>query len=353
MMPMFSHAPTIVIAKILSGATLLTSLSVLALVLMIRFARNRREHRENVFQERWKTLFAGTISGNVPQDIPVISPKYAMPFFRLWTHFHESLRGEAKERLCLLLNRAGGRRIALKWLHGFFIRKKMMAVVVLGYCREKSAGRHVQLLAGKKNPLLSLVAARALLQIDHEIGLPLLMSSIVARTDWPAEFMKNILRDIPKDFLVATLRQAIEQSPDPITVRLIKFLDICSYDKSAPIVRNLLEQNRDPDVIIACLDHFQDPRDIVHIMKFIGHPAWPVRLEVAKTLGQFGSPRELDDLKRLLADPEWQVRYEAARSLLKLPFVNDTMISEIGNSAMNPQVRGILSQVRTEEAIRS
>ena len=349
-----SEAPSIGLAKLASLVILSSSLAILGVVIMLRFLSDRREQHEKIFEEQWKSLFAMTIiSDQLPRDIPVISSGYAMLFFRLWTHYHESLRGEAKERLRQILFGTGGNRIALKWLHGFSIRKKLMAVVVLGYLKEKSTSHYMQLLARKKNPLLSLVAARALLQIDPEIGLPFLMSFIVNRSDWSAEFIKNILKEIPGGLLVQTLGPAIERASDAHLPRLIGYLELCPYETGAPIVRTLIQQKSDTDVVIACLDYFQDPRDIIHVMRYVNHPAWRVRRLVAKVLGQFGTAGELDTLKSLLGDPEWQVRYQAAQSLAALPFVDKNQLSRMQEDDAGRQVGDILTQVLAEEAIRS
>jgi hypothetical protein len=353
MMTIISHAPSIELAKSVSAVTFCTSLIILAAVLMLRFLRNRRSHRETLFQESWKTLFAATINGQLPPDIPAVAPVYAMPFYRLWTHFHESLRGDARERLCRLMYSAGGGKIALKWLHGFSVRKKLMAVVVLGYLKEKSTCRTMRQLVRKKNTLLSLVAARALLRIDPDAGLPFLMPLMVTRTDWSPEFIKNALKEIPQDALVDVMGPAMEKTSDAIIPRLIGYLEVCAYEKSVPIVRKLVQRKRSPEVIVACLDFFRDPRDIAHVMKFAGHPAWTVRRSVAGALERFGTDTELDVLIGMLADPEWEVRYRAAQSLLKLPFADKNRILAMKEEDTDPRIRAILSQVLAEEAIRS
>jgi hypothetical protein len=73
-------------------------------------------------------------------------------------------------------------RAAKRFLNG--LRKRLMAIITLGHLREHSAWNDLAALAQSTHPIVSLSAARALVDIDPKAALALITPWIGARADW-------------------------------------------------------------------------------------------------------------------------------------------------------------------------
>ncbi|HJU06435.1 MAG TPA: HEAT repeat domain-containing protein, partial [Nitrospiraceae bacterium] len=59
-----------------------------------------------------------------------------------------------------------------------------------------------------------------------------------------------------------------------------------------PMLRRMMaEQPPDERVVPACLHlfgEFGDPKDLAMVRRYLGHPAWPIRVQAAAALGRMG-----------------------------------------------------------------
>lgn len=333
--------------------TTLFSLFVLMGIIILKFYRSFDQRRTKKFHKIWDGIFYEVIMQNFPEIIPRINEKQALFFFRLWCYYQESIRGETKYYLRKLIYKLEAEKIALKWLNHFSNRKKLLAIVVLGHLKEKKAWDQLLEITNQRNSLISLMATRSLLQINDAEALPLLINLIINRSDWNPSLLNDILKKVDPRVLVKTLRLAVKRTYGVRLLNIIPFLNHCPYEKSIIIIREILQKNTDPEIISACIRLLNDSRDLYLVKKFIDHPEWHVRLQVAKALGRIGTNEDLDYLKKYLDDEEWWVRYRAAQSLINFPNVDFNFIKDLLKNLDSFLAKSILNQVMMEEAIKS
>jgi len=328
------------------GAGALTLLLIVQVVLM-RVMLIYREKRKSRFLEVWRPLMVQSLSGNVQHCPPVLKADAAV-LLNLWNHFQQSLRGEAKERLNQLARDVSLDMLALNLLRSRRMAEQLLAMMTLGHLRNKSAWRALSDLLEDGSPIVSLAAARALMQIDASAAVDVFMPLLVVREDWPSARIASILKEAGASVISEPLADLIRHAPAEQLPRLIHFLDLAYSEVSSRLVREILETTDDPQVIAACLRAMSDSRDLDLARKQLQHLEWPVRVHAAAALGRMGSDVDRQRLVRLLEDPQWWVRYRAAQALSQLPFVTTDQLRQILAEQTDRYARDMLKQVIAE-----
>lgn len=327
-------------------AAALTLLLVLQIILM-RFKLNYRERRKNRFLSVWQPLMVQSLAENI-QHYPPIHKADIAEFINLWNHFQESLRGESKECLNQLARAVSIDQMALKLLRHRSVTEQLLAIMTLGHLRDKSAWKVLSGLIQDSNPVISLAAARALMQIDASAAVCLFMPLLGVRTDWPASKIAAILKEAGASVISEPLAELIRHAPVQQLPGLIHFLDLSYAELGASLVREILETSTNTQVIAACLLAMRDARNLDLARKQLKHPDWPVRVQAAAALGRIGSAADRESLLSLLQDPQWWVRYRAAQALSNLPFVTLSQLQQLQAEQTDPYARDMLQQVIAE-----
>ena len=308
-----------------------------AILLMIAIAYLRvalvlRQRREQRFIAQWRPLLSLCVEAD-PASLPVVARADQPTFFSLWNYFHESLRGESKDRLNRLAASCGMDRLARTLLGRRNLRARLMAVTTLGNLRDRSVWEELKRLAADPHPLLSLSAARALLLIDASAALPTLIPLLAARAEWDAARVASMLSEAGADVVSAPLAAAAESASagglPQQTARLLRYLAVLHSGEELPAVGRILDATTDDDLIAACIKCLNDPRDLPRLRNFVDHHAWFVRVQAARALGRIGTPADCARLVCLLGDPVWWVRYRAAQALTALPFIDLARLRQI------------------------
>ena len=288
-----------------------------------------------------------SLAGDEQQYPPIAKADIAV-LLNLWNHFQESLRGEAKQRLSQMARDAAMDKIALTMLHNRGVAEKLLAMMTLGHLRDKSALQALSDLLKDESPIISLAAARALMQIDALVAVDVFMPLLAVRDDWPSARVASLLKEAGASIISAPLSNIIAVAPAEQLPRLIHFLELTYSGVSSRVVRELLDKNNEPQVIAACLLVMSDARDLDLVRKHLQHPDWPVRVQAAAALGRMGSDVDRKSLVSLLEDPQWWVRYRAAQSLSKLPFVTLSQLQQLQDEQTDPYARDMLKQIIAE-----
>lgn len=313
----------------------------------MRIMLNRRERRKTRFLAVWRPLIVQSLAGNIQHYPPV--PKADIPvLLNLWNHFQESLRGEAKERLNQLARDMCMGQMALDMLRHHRLAEQLLAMMTLGHLRDRSALQILSTLLKYESPIISLAAARALMQIDATSAVEIFMPLLAVREDWPSVRVASLLKEAGPSIISTPLANLIRHAPREQLSRLVHFLELAYSDVSSGLVREILETTNDSPVIAACLLVMSDSRDLDLVRKQLQHPDWPVRVQAASALGRMGSEVDRQSLERLLQDPQWWVRYRAAQSLSKLPFVTLSQLQQLQDEQTDPYARDMLKQVIAE-----
>lgn len=316
-------------------------------IILIHFLLIVKERRTKRFLATWRPLLMQSLI-TVPDNLPPVGRRDAFAFLSLWTHLHESLRGESKERLNRVARLVGVDKEAVRMLRKGGFRKRLMAIAVLGYLRENSVRGILWSLLKDDNPVISLSAARAMVLIDSKAAIPLIIPLINQRKDWAPVKVASILKEAGADVISRPLADAVLKAAAENSPYMIRYLELAHYDVAAEALHQILQTSQDDEVISACLRILKDPRDLKIVRKYLHHPRWHIRVQAAAVLGRIGGEEDKQELVNLLGDREWWVRYRAAQALASLPFVSLEDLKRIQAEHPDRFARDILTQVISE-----
>ena len=315
---------------------------------MLRVQLILRRRREQRLAALWQPLFAQSMAV-LPQSLPPIARSDWDAFLRLWNNTQESLSGESKHKLNQLAWACGVSHAAQQLLSQNSMRARLIAVTALGHLQEKNAWARLRRMADDPHPLLSLAAARALMQIDAKTALTELLPLFTRRHDWPLNKIASMISEAGADAVTGPLTLAVESAAPEDFPRLVRLLNVAHSEQALPAIRRILQSAADDRVISSCLQTLTDPEDVGLALAYLRHPSWFVRVQAASALGRIGSKEDLDALIAPLSDPVWWVRYRAAQGLASLPQVTLDEVRQIRDRVNDRFAKDILTQVIAEK----
>jgi HEAT repeat protein len=331
------------------AAVFLLTIVLLAAIAVLRYTIDRREGLERALSERWQPVFFHAVEG-LPFEAPRIHGRDREIILLTWIHFTESIRGEARLRLRQLALDLQLEGTALKMLARRNIRLRQMAVVALGRMNSAAAWDQLARLAVNPKPVLSLLAARSLLQIDAGRAVPIMLGELIRRDDWPLVKVATMLREVPPEVLAPALTDALHAVTPQNAPRLLSLLETVPLGDTWPAVAPLLCADQPTEVIVAALKAGNDPRAIDAVRSLATHPQWIVRAQAAAALGRLGGEQDSERLQAMLGDPEWWVRYRAGMALVQLPFVSRQALTDLCGQLHDRFAADMLRQVLAETA---
>lgn len=336
----------------ISGAIVGTLILVLMVqVLAMRALLVVRTRRTARLVSLWQPLLIRAVEAP-PSNLPRLDAADVFTFLALWNHLQESVLDQAKQGLNDVARRMGVPAIAHRMLERANLRGRLMAVATLGQLQDRSVWGPLCTFAASPHVVLSLAAARALIQIDRHAAVERLMPLIAIRLDWPAARVANLLSAAGADVISDPLaRTAIAASPRHAP-RLIRYLDVIHCETAIPAVRQIIREANDMEVIAACLRIFKDPEDLDTVRGFLDHPRWEIRVQAATAIGRLGTAGDEERLALLLNDPEWWVRYRSAHALCALLADSPGRLDRLQREHVNRFARDVLTQARAERLLR-
>ncbi len=332
---------------IVATLTLLLTIQVFVMRLLL-IARSRRAER---CLSTWQPILFRAVEG-LPSELPRLAGRDVPTFLGLWNHLQASVVDDAKERLNEVARRAGIPEIARAMVRRGSLSRRLLAIVTLGQLQDRSTWNALCACAAGPHVVLSLTAARALVQIDREAAIRQLMPAIGTRLDWPMARVASLLRDAGPDVVSDALAAAAIAAPPREASRLIRYLDVVHSEAAIPAVRQIMSRSDDKDVIAACLRVVQDPEDLDVIRRFLDDPRWEIRVQAATAVGRLGTADDEQRLAQCLCDPEWWVRYRAAQALCTLLVDSPERLDRLQREHENAFARDVLAQARAERSLR-
>jgi hypothetical protein len=338
----------------LLGIALLSGITVFAItvlllgsIIVLRVVADRREAREADIRQRWQPVFLQAIDG-LPYELPRIYGRDRELILLVWLQFSEMLRGSARNRLRAMARELQLVGTAQRLLHRGDMRGRLLAVVGLGRMEAHETWDELSPLIADPNPVLSLLAARSLLQLDPARAAMPVLASVARRDDWSRASVATMLGDTRDPVLGPTLLAELGKSGDAEAPRLLPLLAVVPTADRWPVLAPRLAEDRPSETLVAALKVVADPRALNHVRRLAGHPAWPVRALAATALARIGNAADLPRLQDLLTDPEWWVRYRAAGALLRLPGVTPALLDALSGSLGDRYGADMLRQVMAE-----
>lgn len=303
---------------------LLLSLQLLAL----RVLRSVRQRRAASLRATWEPVLIESLE-NLPGSLPQIRRSDRLMLLTLWNYLHDSLRDEAQERLNQVARMARLDEAARQMARSGGLRERLIGITTLGQLRDASEWEMLQRLATEADPVLSLVAARALLRIDGPRAINRVMPLIAVRADWSSAVVAVMLRQAGADLVSEPLAGEALRVSEAQAARLLRFGEVAHADVVLPVARQLIGAAQDGEVITACLRLLSGPEDLATARHFLTDARWPVRVQAAIMLGRIGVEEDEAQLTGALRDREWWVRYRAAQALASLPSMNAQRLAKL------------------------
>ncbi|HEY6095826.1 MAG TPA: HEAT repeat domain-containing protein [Gallionellaceae bacterium] len=336
-------------------ALLVVMLLLLLQIALLRINLIARTTREQHFLQTWRPLLAAAIAGENPA-LPPLAKGDEVFFLKLWNHLQESLRGDAKWRLNILAARCGVVSYAHTLLRQTDLRSQLLAATTLGHLNDRSPWEGILRLANSPDPLLSLVAARALLQLDANAVLHDLKRQLLEREDWPIAQLTKMLQETGTAATFAELADTAMQlasSTDPAELsqlrRVLQLLEVAPPQLVVPVVRRILATTGDDEAIAHCLRFLSEPNDLPTVRAHLAHRNWKIRLQAALALGRIGTADDVVRLTALLGDPVWWVRYRTAQALVILTRGNQQTLSRLRAQLTDRYARDMLEMAMAEK----
>lgn len=343
-------APIVQFAFWLGVAVMIMTVLMLAMTLVMRRLALQRTRVHERAMARWRPLVLAE-PGGLPTALPELTADETSGFIRVWNDAHEPLRGTSTPNLARIASEVGLEGRLYPFLLSGSFHDRVVAVVALGHIRSNSSFSHVAGFLDDRSPILSLCAGRALMQIDPQRGVLLLVPRIVQRADWSQGSIAAILQECAEADVAGALTEATLRADSTDQPRMLRFLAGVSPAAAAPIIRARLATAGEEEMISTCLQVITNPADLDCVRPLLAHPRWHLRMQAAVTMGRLGVPGDEQRLIELLADRQWWVRYRAARALASLGFVGGERMRTIQSAQSDAYARDIIEHVLAERAI--
>lgn len=336
------------------AAVLCTTLILFVYTMGLRVATLAADQRRDKFMSRWRDVFATTMMSPefaAESDLPWVRPADRIDLLEEWNRACSMVEGSADDNLIVLARRTGIPELATRMLNHRRTSSKILAVQTMGNLREGAVRDRIAEFVNDRNTALSITAAVALVQIDADFGIALVVPLINSRRDWPKNRVSILLRLAGTERISEPLYRAIRSGENPVRTYLLQFARLIESEARDSLVEDLLRESNDPGVLGAALKLVSGFGGVPRIAALTQHDAWHVRMQAAKVLGRIGQPEHLSFLESLLSDREWWVRYRAAQSITLLPFLGPNQLRALRHRQDDPYASDILQQTYAEAGL--
>ncbi len=332
-------------------ASLAASLLLLAYTIELRLQRRWQERRRARVTARWRSLIASAVTGGGTSPIaplPNLPRREAREFLRLWNYTRNMIEGEAADRLIALAQRLGLPAFVREHADRAQLGLRLASIQALGHLRDTESFARILAATDDPSPLVSIIAAEALIEIDATRAVEALIPKIAARRDWPRTHVFRMLQKAGSAIVSEPLFRHIRTASDADAAYLLRFAELAEFDVRDAIAADVLRSRTELELIAAALKVSSGYSEVPSIDTFLTHPAWYVRMQAARLIGRMAHTQDADRLEQLLSDPEWWVRYRAARALVRLPGLGRAAIDRIRARQHDRYAGDILDQAIAE-----
>ena len=343
--------PRMAFAFWLGACVVVISLVLLFAILVMRQWVERSERLHQAAARQWRQILVDAAHGK-DVAVPKLPRRELNGFVDAWNELHDATGVTAGQQAGMVKIAAQvGLEGRLDQLvdHGGF-HNRVMAIMAMGHLRSQVNFDKLAGLLGDNSPIISLSAARALMKIDSERAVRVVVPRIVERNDWVEGGIAQMLDEAGANFVAPELSSTALQVNDNIAPRLVRFLADVDPEAAMPVIRRLLAESHDEHLVSTCLQVMHDDTCMSTVRQLLGHPRWHVRMHAATAVGKFGGTGDISNLQQLLADPQWWVRYRSAQAIRTLVGSSDEM-ERIRRTQSDRFANDMLEHVIAEQAL--
>lgn len=374
-------------------AIVLTVLLV-GIVIFLRIAWIRQQRTRRKVVHRWQPILTHSDEGSpAEQGLPTTKSDATLPplprgerlyFLEYWNYVYEKASLEEKARLAGIARKLGLDAAALGLADSDTLWRQLLGLETLGHLKSSAGIEKLKKYAARKDNVVSLTAARALMEADPDAAVALLMPFVRTRQDWAEPRVAEMLIEAGPARTGKPLAALFAGASPAEQVRLIHYAGAVQTPEAMNEVRALLarqapatkqsqtqpasanglphsspagtvsrqtEAARQNAIIIAALGILKEPNDHKLIAEYLSYPDWRVREAAVAALGRIGRKEDEKQLGVLLHDEHWWVRYRAAKALARMP---DTTLEDLERrlgEEKNPATQDVLRHVLAEEQL--
>ncbi len=166
-------------------------------------------------------------------------------------------------------------QFAQQWLTSGRRSERLLAILALGHLRDKSAWDALFAQAVSDDSLVSLQAARALLQIDPVRGVQHLMPLLIKRHDWDINRLAVMLA-ASRSELEGLLSRKITRVDPANMGRLMRLAEALKLNLPAEVLAYLVDAARPVDILVAGLRLVNNAELLPQVRGFAGHTHWTI-----------------------------------------------------------------------------
>jgi HEAT repeat protein len=268
-------------------------------------------------RDEWKQILVETLYGT-PTRIPVLRGKEeSLRFIKLWSDYQDSVRGQATSSLNALATKLNLDSRCMAFAKSRNLNEKIAAIVALGHMREARAFSSLCGYIYEGHSVLSMVAARAMVQINAEEALPLLLPILPSRHDWPDYRIAMIFQDAGVAAVSKYLPDYLSRHNSKEYARLVQFLRYARPDVQMTAATQILTQDSADETKIECLPLLQRPEDAKYASAYLSHHDPRFRKMAIELIAKVGSDKDVSSLNNLAFDSNWGVRLNAIQTIAR------------------------------------
>lgn len=341
-----------VVSLAIAGAILFMLLRIFVLRVTLLLAQRRSES----FFACWRPLLADFAVVARPCKEIILPRLYRRDYHRfigLWLELQESLADEAHERLNHVARRLNAHRIAQRCLQRNKMQQRLAAIIFLGHLKDRASWPTLEILMRDANPIVSVLAARSLMQTNPAKAAPLVLAELLRRSDWPVERLGLVFRHtLTPDLANAHLAPLLDDCDDETAIRLLPYVRSMQHEARDALLFALLRRSRSDRLTSRVLRQVENAECLELVRQYTSYSRWHVRMQAVAALGRIGS-RELDVaiLTERLGDEQWWVRYRAAQALVRLLGHAPEELLKLREQHADPYARQMLAQVLREQGV--
>lgn len=323
------------------------------LVLQVLVMRLRLQHRtaqQARVVAQWRPLLLRASMGEA-QALPELTRQQAFQVALLWNQLMDTVRGPSYARLVQAGERIGLHGWGLRWLRERGERRQLLALATLGHLARQTDWASVAPWLAHPRPTLSLVAARALVQMAPEQGVQAVLAHLPSRPDWPLARLDTLLREAGVAATPDALRQLLRRAAPDDQVRWLPLVQVLPAAPADALLAELLAGSAHTGLLSGALAQARTARMLTVAREATQHETWWIRVQAASALGRLGELQDLPRLVALMSDPQWWVRYRAAQAALALLGQDSPRMAGLWRTLTDPFARDMLQQVVAESAV--
>lgn len=305
-------------------ATALTAVVGL-LIVLLRLGMLREEQQWQAVLAEWRPTLLALTFEPATAPLPALPRRDRRRFLRLWVYLQESVRGEAAQRLNEAALALGLGPFARQLLRRGSRTDQLRAILALGHLRDAEAWEPLHQTALLRDPLLSINAARALLQIDPFRAAQWLVPLAIRREDWDIVRVASFFSHA-RDVAGLVLSRELPQVPPALLPRALRLARALRSPLPAATLRRVALGQKDAATLRELLPLLQEPQWHGTVLDALVHPNDQVRTMALDVMTRIGKPDDVPFIAGLLRDSAHAIRLAAARTLVGLPFLTDEEI---------------------------